>query len=48
MAYVMSAKAYWNYIEKHRMTHEELIVHLNQSFGIRGLIMELHISAEGR
>lgn len=47
MIYVLGARAYLNYIldedGKVKMTHEEVIEHINRSFMIRGQITQLNI-----
>lgn len=43
MIYIISARAYWRYVNEFGMTHGEIMAHVGRAFGIRGTITELHI-----
>jgi len=48
MIYVMSKRLYRNYINGSQtqapMEHDELIVYLNRSLGLRGTVVEIQIN----
>jgi hypothetical protein len=44
VTYIMSPRMYWYFISELKLTHQEVIQHVNSAFGLRGTVEAVHIS----